>query len=90
MKESHSLSKKTVSESRLAVETGEAGEDIRRVLSELDGMALAQGQCVASGLFLRGGVDIGWWYRKSAVFASESLVRAYKAESRSACYPAHR
>lgn len=50
------------------------------VMSELSGMALAQGQCVASGLFLRGGVDIGWWYRKSTVLASESLVRAYKAE----------
>ena len=50
------------------------------VMSELSGMALAQGQCVASGLFLRGGVDIGWWYRKGTVLASESLVRSYKAE----------
>jgi hypothetical protein len=50
------------------------------VMSELSGMALAQGQCVTSGLFLRGGVDIGWWYRKGTVLASESLARAYKAE----------
>ena len=50
------------------------------VMSELSGIALAQGQCVASGFFLRGGVDIGWWYRKSTVLASESLVRAYRAE----------
>jgi hypothetical protein len=56
------------------------------VMSELSGMALAQGQCVASGLFLRGGVDIGWWYRKSTVLASESLVRAYRTEG-SAIFP---
>jgi len=52
------------------------------VMSELSGMALAQGQCVGSGLFLRGGIDIGWWYRKSTVLASESLVRAYRAEGK--------
>lgn len=50
------------------------------VMAELSGMALAQAQCVASGLFLRGGVDIGWWYRQSSTLASESLVRAYRAE----------
>jgi hypothetical protein len=50
------------------------------VMSELAGMALAQGMCATSGLFLRGGVDIGWWYRKSTILASESLVGAYSAE----------
>lgn len=50
------------------------------VMGDLAGMALAQGQCVASGFFLRGGVDIGWWYRKGTVLASESLAGAYKAE----------
>ena len=49
-------------------------------MGELSGIALAEGQCVESGLFLRGGVDIGWWYRKSTILASESLVRAYRAE----------
>ncbi len=51
------------------------------VMSELAGMALAQGVCATSGHFLRGGVDIGWWYRKSTILASESLVGAYRAEN---------
>lgn len=50
------------------------------LMSELESMALAQGCCVSSGLFLRGGVDLGWWYRRGATLASQSMVRAYKAE----------
>jgi hypothetical protein len=52
------------------------------LMSEITSMALAQGSCVASGLFLRGGVDLGWWYRRGATLASQSMVRAYKAEGR--------
>jgi hypothetical protein len=50
------------------------------VMSELSSIAFAQAQCVNSGLFLRGGVDIGWWYRRGATLASQSMVRAYKTE----------
>lgn len=50
------------------------------LMGELAGMALAQGRCATSGLFLRGGVDIGWWYRKATILASESLVWAYRTE----------
>jgi hypothetical protein len=51
------------------------------IISELSLMALAQGECAAEGLFLRGGVDLGWWFRQGSVLVSESLVRAYKAET---------
>lgn len=50
------------------------------IMSELSGFALAQGSCVGSGFFLRGGVDLGWWYRTGNVLASDSLVNAYKLE----------
>lgn len=52
------------------------------LMSELSSMAFAQGRCVTSGLFLRGGVDLGWWYRRGATLISQSMVRAYKAEGR--------
>ena len=50
------------------------------IMSELSGFALAQGRCVNNGLFLRGGVDLGWWYRTGNVLASDSLANAYKLE----------
>ena len=50
------------------------------IMSEIASMALAQGQCAAEGLFIRGGVDLGWWYKDGATLVSESLTRAYKAE----------
>jgi hypothetical protein len=50
------------------------------IMSELSGMAFAQGRCATNGLFLRGGVDLGWWYRTGTILASESLVGAYKTE----------
>jgi hypothetical protein len=52
------------------------------LMSELSAMALAQGRCAAVGLFLRGGVDLGWWYRRGDTLVSQSMVRAYRAENR--------
>ena len=54
------------------------------IMSELWEMALAQGRCATKGLFLRGGVDLGWWYRAGTILASESLVGAYGAENMAA------
>jgi hypothetical protein len=51
------------------------------LMSELSGMAFAQGRCVSSGLFLRGGIDLGWWHRRGSTLISQSMVRAYKAEN---------
>ena len=50
------------------------------LLCELDGLGTAQARCVNQGLFLRGGVDLGWWYRRGSTLVSQSLTRAYKAE----------
>jgi hypothetical protein len=50
------------------------------LMSEISGMAFAQGQCVTKGLFLRGGIDLGWWYRRGSTLVSQSLARAYKTE----------
>ena len=50
------------------------------VMSELSGMALAQGNCTSDGLFLRGGVDLGWWHRRGQTLVSQSLVGAYRTE----------
>ena len=52
------------------------------LMSELDGLAAAQARCVNQGVFLRGGVDLGWWYRRGATLVSKSMVRAYKAEGK--------
>jgi hypothetical protein len=52
------------------------------LMSEISGMAFAQGRCVTDGVFLRGGIDLGWWYRRGATLVSQSLTKAYKAEGR--------
>lgn len=50
------------------------------IMSELVGFAYAQGQCVQKNLFLRGGLDIGWWYQAKSTLVSQSMVRAYRSE----------
>ncbi|MDQ1355326.1 MAG: hypothetical protein QG657_5636 [Acidobacteriota bacterium] len=51
-------------------------------MDELSGMAISQCCCVNSGFFLRGGVDLGWWYRRGSTLVSQSMVGAYKCENR--------
>lgn len=50
------------------------------LLSELSDYALTQGECVMDGIFLRGGIDIGWWHRSGSTLVSGSLLNAYKTE----------
>ncbi|WP_397407898.1 hypothetical protein [Polaromonas sp.] len=50
------------------------------LLSELHDIAFAQARCVIDGIFIRGGVDLGWWYLQDNTLISQSLVRAYKTE----------
>jgi len=45
-------------------------------------LALSQGECVLSGVFLRGGLDLGPWFHDGDVLASPAHVRAYKLEQR--------
>jgi hypothetical protein len=56
------------------------------LMSELHSMAVAQANCVENGLFLRGGVDLDWWYRDGSVLASKGLAVAYALEGES-CVP---
>ncbi|MFZ4856798.1 MAG: hypothetical protein ACOYL3_10415 [Desulfuromonadaceae bacterium] len=51
-------------------------------LCELTGFAYAQGTCASDGLFLRGGLDIGWWFQSGTTLISSSMVGAYKAETK--------
>lgn len=51
------------------------------IMSELVSMAWAQCTCVLEGIFLRGGISLGWWYRSGHRLVSSSLVHAYKFEN---------
>ncbi|MDF1600929.1 hypothetical protein PZ895_14295 [Mesorhizobium sp. YIM 152430] len=55
-------------------------------MSELNSFALAQGACVLRGIFLRGGVDLGFWYRRRDSLISPAMVKAYRLEH-DACVP---
>ena len=50
-------------------------------------MAYSQVQCIWDGYFLRGGVDIGYWYYEKGLVVSPALVAAYKEERDRAIYP---
>lgn len=50
------------------------------ILSELVGFAYAQAHCIQKSLFIRGGIDIGWWYRSGSKLISQSMVGAVKRE----------
>ena len=50
------------------------------LMSELHSMALAQATCIEQALFLRGGADLGWWYRDGTTLVSGSLANAYSLE----------
>lgn len=56
------------------------------LMGELHSIAVAQARCVENGLFMRGGVDLNWWYRDGKVLVSKGLVHAYALET-SACVP---
>jgi len=56
------------------------------VMSELAGFAYAQGNCVQDSLFIRGGLELGWWYQEGHTLISQSMVGAVKREE-SACVP---
>ncbi len=47
---------------------------------ELRFIALAQAKCVLNGYFLRGGVDLGFWYRRGNTLISPAMVDAYRCE----------
>lgn len=50
------------------------------MMMELLGMAISQSLCVHSSLFIRGGIDIGWWYNNGDILISSGLVNSAKRE----------
>ncbi|HHO3376993.1 TPA: hypothetical protein ACRRWQ_000787 [Morganella morganii] len=56
------------------------------IMSELANFAYAQGNCVQSSLFIRGGIELGWWYHDGDTLISQSMVGAVRREE-SACVP---
>ncbi|WP_429242170.1 hypothetical protein [Luteibacter sp. 621] len=57
--------------------------DFDPVFSELAGFAEAQGACVlGNGDFVRGGVELGWWFQDGTTLVSDALVEAHGLETR--------
>ena len=54
--------------------------------AELSLIALSQGESVTNGIFLRGGVAMGYYFGQKDILISDAMVRAYISESQ-ACYP---
>ncbi len=47
---------------------------------ELWTFALNQGECAVRGIFLRGALDVGIWYRRGDQLISDALAKAYELE----------
>ena len=56
------------------------------IMNEITGFAYSQSQCVLKGIFLRGGIAQGWWYKEKDLLVSQSMVNAYSLEEK-ICYP---
>jgi hypothetical protein len=50
------------------------------LMNELVTFALAQGSCTVNSIFIRGGVDLGVWYRNKDTLISPAMVGAYSLE----------
>jgi hypothetical protein len=55
--------------------------------SQIVDITYSQVQCIWDGYFLRGGVDIGYWYYEKGLLVSSALIAAYKEERDRATYP---
>lgn len=56
------------------------------LMSEINGFALAQGECVQRGIFLRGGLDHGFFLQRGSTLISPAMIGAYRLEG-AACAP---
>lgn len=50
------------------------------LLVEFEQMGFAQMHCIQRGIFIRGGVDIGWWYYDNHKLLSNALATSYQLE----------
>lgn len=57
------------------------------LMSELTSFAIAQGDCVQHGIFLRGGVDLGYWFHRKDTLISPAMVNAYGLEHEACVFP---
>ena len=57
------------------------------MLAHLYSIVLSQITCLSKGLFLRGGIAKGGWFREGDIMISDALVKAYEMESRKAKFP---
>ncbi len=55
--------------------------DFDPIMCQLHDIALAQAECAQKSIFLRGGIDMGWWYQQGSTMISEGLVNAVKRET---------
>jgi hypothetical protein len=56
--------------------------DFDTLFSEMTSLATAQGALVVnSDIFVRGAVDLGWWFEEPDTVLSDAFVRAYKLET---------
>ncbi|MDU0459621.1 MAG: hypothetical protein RW306_12920 [Geobacteraceae bacterium] len=51
-------------------------------LVEFEQIGLAQMHCIQKGIFIRGGIDIGWWYHDSHKVISSALATSYELEGK--------
>jgi hypothetical protein len=56
------------------------------LMDEMSSFGLAQGTSALRGTFLRGGVDLGFWYRRRDSLISPAMIHAYHLEH-DACVP---
>lgn len=61
-------------------------EEFGTVMSDLSGIAYSQMDCVMNGVFVRGGVSLGWYYQDKKNFISDALVESVSLE-KLVCYP---
>jgi hypothetical protein len=64
----------------LASDMAEIEGTFDTLMGELHSMAFAQATCIEHALFMRGGVDLNWWYRDGTTLVSKSLANAYALE----------
>lgn len=57
------------------------------VAQELTAIGLSQGLCAMRGIFLRGGIALGYHYKKQDIIVSSALIDSYELEHTRLCFP---
>lgn len=56
-------------------------DGIAPIIGEINVLAISQAECISEeGIFMRGAIDIGWWYQNKSTLISPSFIRAYRME----------